>query len=91
LKYHIQIPETMSDDECAGLVNMYEEKIAKAELVILDFKLVNKIESSGLLRIHKICRKINPNCDFKIVNAKPMIYMLLKVTPLGKYLGGFGT
>ncbi|NNJ92213.1 MAG: hypothetical protein HKP55_11095 [Gammaproteobacteria bacterium] len=76
----------MSDEACAEYIGLYSEKIADAELLILDFKQVKKIESSGLLRMHRICQKINPKCDFRVVNANPGITHLLKFTPLGDYL-----
>jgi anti-anti-sigma regulatory factor len=85
MRFHIQVPATMSEESCSGLVDLYSENISLAELVILDFSLVENIESSGLLRIYKMCSKINPNCNFKVVNAKPKIKELLKFTPLKDY------
>ena len=86
MRFHIQVPEKMSDETCAEYINLYSEKISSADLLILDFKFVKKITPSGLKRMHTICQNINPNCDFRVVNANPTIKHLIKFTPLAEYI-----
>lgn len=87
-RFHIQVPAVMNDEHCGHLIELYHDKIAEAELLILDFKLVEDIDANGLLRIRKMCCKINQNCDLRVVNANAKIAQLLRFTPLWQRAAG---